>query len=141
MNLDRIERDVWINAPAARVWATLVEFSWVDDGHRRGVTPESGERFVANSAEDGDYPIRIEKSEPPHYLAYRWASAFAGQEPGEGNSTLVEFTLTEEQGGTRLSVVETGFATLPEQHRARALEENTGGWEEQLDVLRKSVAA
>ncbi|OQO90817.1 SRPBCC domain-containing protein [Saccharomonospora piscinae] len=141
MNPDRIERDVLIDAPADRVWATLVEFSWVDDGGRRGLTPRTGERFVAHNAQEGDYPIVIEKSEPPRYLAYRWASAFEGTEPAEGNSTLVEFTLAEEQGGTRLTVVESGFATLPQQHRAQALDENTGGWEAQLDALRKSVAA
>jgi uncharacterized protein YndB with AHSA1/START domain len=141
MDLDRIERDTLINAPAERVWAKLVEFFWVDEGSRRGVEPTAGERFVAESREHGDYPIRIEKSEPYRYLAYRWASAFAGQEPVEGNSTLVEFTLTDEGGGTRLRVVETGLAALAEQSRQQVFDDNSGGWEQALDGLRKSVEA
>ncbi|PXY31829.1 SRPBCC family protein [Prauserella muralis] len=139
MNLDRIERDILVHAPAERVWAKLVEFFWVDDGGRRGTEPRAGERFVASSREWGEFPITIEKSEPHRYLAYRWASAFAGEEPDEGNSTLVEFTLADEADGTRLKVVETGFASLPEEHRSRAFEDNSGGWTSQLDVLRKSV--
>jgi uncharacterized protein YndB with AHSA1/START domain len=141
MDLDRIERDILIDAPAERVWAKLVEFFWVDDGMRRGTEPKAGEQFVAVNKEYGDYPIRIEQSEPHRYLAYRWASAFAGQEPVEGNSTLVEFTLTGEADRTRLRVVETGFATLPEQSRRQAYDDNAGGWESQLEVLRKSVEA
>lgn len=119
-----------------------MEFSWVDDGDRGGVEPSTGEQFVAHSAQHGEYPIQIEKSEPPRYLAYRWASAFAGQQPIEGNSTLVEFTLTEEEtGATRLRVVETGFASLPEDSRRQAYDDNVGGWKEQLGVLKGSVEA
>ena len=49
--------------------------------------------------------------------------------PSTGNSTLVEFTLAAEGDGTRLTVVETGFAgldTTPEQ-RKRNLEQQHRG--------------
>ncbi|MFF5989773.1 SRPBCC domain-containing protein [Prauserella flavalba] len=140
MNPDRIERDVLIAAPRERVWAHLTDFFWVAD-EGRDVEPRTGETFVARSKEWGDFPIRIERAEPHHFLAYRWASAFPGAEPEDGNSTLVEFTLTEEAGGTRLVVVETGFASLPEAHRRKAFEDNDGGWAAQLGVLRERVQA
>ncbi|MHC3815081.1 hypothetical protein OG892_31175 [Streptomyces sp. NBC_00341] len=50
------------------------------------VAPEALRATLKNS-EYGDFPVRVEKVEPPTYLAYRWARAFPGVEPGEGNST------------------------------------------------------
>jgi uncharacterized protein YndB with AHSA1/START domain len=77
--------------------------------------------------------------DPPNYLAYRWASAFPGQELTDGNSTLVEFTLTPESGGTRLRVVESGFAALAgsEDLRSQALKDNTGGWPQVFEAFKK----
>jgi uncharacterized protein YndB with AHSA1/START domain len=69
----------------------------------------------------------------------RWApfKEPAGGEQGEGNSTLVEFTLTPEGDGTRLHLVETGFASLyaPDEQRAKNHAGNTRGWQVELDEL------
>jgi uncharacterized protein YndB with AHSA1/START domain len=94
--------------------------------------------MVAKNAEYGDFPVRVEKVEPPTYLAYRWASAFPGEELREDNSTLVEFTLTTDGDKTRLRVVESGFAALAgsEELRGQALKDNTGGWPQELDALK-----
>jgi uncharacterized protein YndB with AHSA1/START domain len=94
--------------------------------------------MIAKNAEYGDFPIRVEKVDPPTYLAYRWASAFPGEELREDNSTLVEFTLTAEGGKTRLRVVESGFTSLagPEDLRRRAVKDNTGGWPLELEALK-----
>jgi uncharacterized protein YndB with AHSA1/START domain len=83
--------------------------------------------------------VRVEKVDPPTYVAYRWASAFPGQELRADNSTLVEFTLSREDGRTRLRVVESGFAALStsEEHRENAVRFNTGGWAEVFDALTK----
>lgn len=79
----------------------------------------------------GAYPSRIVSVEPPRYFSYRWATAFPGEEAAEGNSTLVEFTLTADGDGTRLRVVESGFAALdiPEERIPYAgYESHTQGW-------------
>ncbi|GAA1504663.1 hypothetical protein GCM10009730_04660 [Streptomyces albidochromogenes] len=104
-----------------------------------GTVAREGESMVAKNAEYGEFPVRVEKVEPPTYLAYRWASAFPGQELREDNSTLVEFTLTPEGDKTRLRVVESGFAALAgfEELRGKAVEDNTGGWPQVLDALKK----
>ncbi len=75
----------------------------------------------------------------PNYIACRWASSFPGEEPKEGNSTLVEFTLIPEADGTLLRVVESGFAklTATQDKRIKFLEGNTEGWKQQLDFLRQ----
>ena len=51
-------------------------------------------------------------------------------------------TLEAEEAGTRLRVVESGFATLPwpDDARARYADENARGWLTELDELRAYVA-
>ncbi|MFE9560356.1 SRPBCC domain-containing protein [Streptomyces sp. NPDC006487] len=141
MNADRIERDTLIEASLERVWSLVAEPGfWVaDEGSLAGMVAREGESVVAKNSEYGEFPVRVEKVEPPTYLAYRWASAFPGQELREDNSTLVEFTLSREGDKTRLRVVESGFAALAgsEELRDKALKDNTGGWPQVLDAFRK----
>jgi uncharacterized protein YndB with AHSA1/START domain len=136
---DRIERETLIAAPLERVWSLVAQPGfWVaDEATLPGTVAREGESMVARNAHHGDFPVRVEKVEPPTYLAYRWVSAFPGEELREGNSTLVEFTLTPEGDKTRLRVVESGFAALAgsEELRRRAFKDNTGGWPEVLDAF------
>ncbi len=140
MSEDRIERDTLIEASLERVWSLVTQPGfWVaEEASLAGTVAREGESMVAKNAEYGDFPVRVEKVEPPTYVAYRWASAFPGEEPHEGNSTLVEFTLSKEGGATRLRVVESGFAALAgsEELRRKAVKDNTGGWPEELNALK-----
>jgi uncharacterized protein YndB with AHSA1/START domain len=140
MSADQIESEVLIEAPLERVWSLVAEPGfWVaDKASLPGTVAREGESLVAKNAEYGDFPVRVEKVEPPTYLAYRWASAFPGEELREDNSTLVEFTLTAEGDRTRLRVVESGFAALAgsEELRGQALKDNTGGWPLELGALK-----
>jgi len=140
MSEDRIERETLIAASLERVWSLVAEPAfWVaDKASLPGTVAREGESMVAKNSEYGDFPVRVEKVDPPTYLAYRWASAFPGQELRDDNSTLVEFTLTPEGDKTRLRVVESGFAALAgsEELRSRALKDNTGGWPQELDALK-----
>jgi uncharacterized protein YndB with AHSA1/START domain len=114
MNEDRIERETLIAAPLERVWSLVTQPGfWVaDEASLPGTVAREGESMIAKNPHHGDFPVRVEKVEPPTYVAYRWTSAFPGQELREDNSTLVEFTLTAEGDKTRLRVVESGFAAL-----------------------------
>lgn len=114
---------------------------WVGEGDQAQIDLHEGATVVSEHAEYGRFPQRIEKIEPQRYISYRWASAFPGTEPHEGNSTLVEFTLVPEGSSTRLRVVESGFAGLaaPEETRRQSFEDNTGGWAQELDELRQRV--
>jgi uncharacterized protein YndB with AHSA1/START domain len=140
MSEDRIERETLIAAPLERVWSLVAEPGfWVaDKASLPGTVAKEGESMVAKNAEYGDFPVHVEKVEPPTYLSYRWASAFPGAELREDNSTLVEFTLTPEGDKTRLRVVESGFAALAgsEELRSQAMKDNTGGWPQELDALK-----
>ncbi|MFG1626119.1 SRPBCC domain-containing protein [Kribbella sp. NPDC049227] len=130
MNVDRIERDTLIAASLERVWSLVSEPGfWI-----------TVEKDLARiPADEGtDFPVVVAKSEPPTYVAYRWASQYHGEDVRDDNSTLVEFTLSREGDKTRLRVVESGFAALsipPDKHR-RAVEGNTEGWTRVLGALR-----
>ncbi|MER5388839.1 SRPBCC domain-containing protein [Saccharopolyspora sp. NPDC002686] len=136
---DRIEREILIQAAPERIWPLVAEPGfWVtDDESARGTVAVEGQSLVARHSEHGDFPIRVEKSDPPHYLAYRWVSAFPGEDLREDNSTLVEFTLTPEGDGTRLRVVESGFAALPtsDDNRRNVIKDHTAGWEHCFTAL------
>ena len=138
---DRIERETLIEAPIDRVWALVNEPGWWavhDPAEVAGTVAREGETVIAPHSAYGDFPVRVERVDPPTYVAYRWASAFPGEELRDDNSTLIEFTLTDESGKTRLRVVESGFGGLAggEELRRKALEDNTGGWAEEIASLK-----
>ena len=134
---DSIERETLIAASLDRVWELVTDTGfWVMP---TGVEAVVGETTVAHHDEYGDFPVRVEKIDPKSYVAYRWASAFSGQELRDGITTLIEFTLTPEAEGVRLRVVESGFAALdaPEEQQRGALKDNTDGWNQVLEALTK----
>jgi uncharacterized protein YndB with AHSA1/START domain len=142
MTPDLIERETTIAAPVERVWSLITESEHVgrwfgDAGAEIDLRP--GGAMLMRWKEHGDVRARVENVEPPHRFAYRWLAHHAGrdEEPVEGNSTRVEFTLTPDGDGTRLRVVETGFASLAidatqrEAHHAG----NVRGWAAELGDL------
>jgi hypothetical protein len=53
---------------------------------------------------------------------------------------LVSFTLEDAAGGTRLTIVESGFDAIPASRRATAFDMNSAGWDGQAKNLRKFLA-
>ena len=140
---DKIERETVIAAPVERVWALLTEAEHVgrwfgDAGAEIDLRP--GGAMALNWTDYGTQRAQVVAVEPPTRFAYRWAPFKdpGGEEPVEGNSTLVEFTLAPEAEGTRLRVVESGFASLAtsDERRAENHKDNTEGWEHETAELR-----
>lgn len=139
---DRIERDVYIAADAARVWAVLTEpehvGSWFGNGEPAEIDLRPGGRLIFDHGDHGKLPAVIERVEEPTLLSFRWAADdTGGREPTDTNSTLVEFTLTAEGEGTRLRVVESGFANVEVEPDVieRRYKANAGGWGEAIRGL------
>ena len=85
----------------------------------------------------------IEKMEPERLFSFRWHphAIEKGVDYSAEPTTLVEFMLEDVSGGTRLTIVESGFDALPTSRRAKAFTSNAGGWTSQLENIRKFLAA
>lgn len=144
---DRIEKMVEIKAPVERVWRALTDHrefgAWfrVDlDGPFAAGAPVTG-RMTYPGFEHVPFEARVERMESPTAFAFRWSHYDAEIDVSNEPWTLVEFTLAPTEGGTRLKVVESGFAALSPRFRDKALTGNTRGWEMQMENIQRHVEA
>lgn len=129
---EQIERELIVAAPIERVWEIITQPEHVQrwfafDGASIDLRP--GGEIVMRWLEHGTFYARVEEVDPPHRFSYR-GSRLPDDRVGDGNATLVTFTLAPEGNGTRLRVVESGFRELdvPVEAQAEAAEDNTEGW-------------
>ncbi len=145
---DTIEREITIRAPKERVYAAITDpeqiVQWFPDGIEGKL--EAGERPVLDFGEYGKNKIYVVAADPFDYFAYRWTSGssfipegFMGDTLNHWN-TLVEFRLEEVADGTRVKLLESGFASLPTEVYEQLLKDNSGGWSYMLDRLEKLFA-
>jgi uncharacterized protein YndB with AHSA1/START domain len=77
--------------------------------------------------------MRVERVEERTVLGFTWG--IDGLPADDPRRTYVEFTLEAAGAGTRLTVVETGFAQLPGDVRRKVYDGNTEGWAKELGEL------
>jgi uncharacterized protein YndB with AHSA1/START domain len=132
---DRIERTVEIAHPPARVWAALTTAEGLAGWFGQQVTidlrPGGLAQMTWTSGERAD--MRIERVEEPTLFGFTWH--IYGLPDEDPRRTYVEFTLEPVGAGTRLRVVESGFAQLPDDAHRKAYEGNTKGWASELGEL------
>jgi uncharacterized protein YndB with AHSA1/START domain len=147
---DSVEREILIEASPEVVWGVITEPEQIsrwfsDEAELEGRVGADGALTWSPGGRAGDHdavvPIRIVEAEPFRRFSFRWNHP-QDAEPDESNSALVEFTLVEEAGGTRLRVLESGIGTVThdEESRARYLENHEHGWEKHLGELLDYVA-
>jgi uncharacterized protein YndB with AHSA1/START domain len=132
---DRIERTVELAHPPAKVWAALTTAqglgTWFGNEATIDLRPGGSARM---SWTDGPtVEMRVERLEEPVVLGFTWP--IYGLPEDDPRRTYVEFTLEPAGAGTRLRVVETGFAQLPEDVYRKAFGGNTEGWAKELGEL------
>lgn len=164
---DRIEKQVRLRAPVARVWNAIADAK--EFGRWFGVQLDG--ELVAGKAITGTFPVdpameamiveaqkrtglapskvklpgphtvfcTVERIEPMRYFSFRWIpyGIDAEADPANEPTTLVEFRLEETAEGTLLTIVESGFDRVPAHRRERAFRMNEGGWAGQAENLRK----
>jgi len=145
---DRIEREILLKAAPSRVWRALSdaeEFGNWFGVALKGKTFAPGQRVAGQITYPGyehvTFDVLIERMEPERLLSLRWhpyavdPAIDYSQEP----TTLVEFKLKKVEGGTLLSVVESGFDKIPPSRRLEAFRMNSGGWDAQMKNIEKHV--
>ena len=118
----------------ARVWEIVTTPEHMGRWFGDAGAEQAGDVITMRWEEHGTAELRVVRSEAPRVFAYRWDANV----PDIGD-TLVEFTLTPEGDGTRLRVVESGWASLATSasERERLREGNVGGWEHELGDLER----
>ncbi len=123
-----VTRTVTIAAPVEKVWAAITQPEHIV--HWAGVEAsisavEVGGRGSWRFEAVGTLPLIIEAIDEPHSISYRWGGP---ESPLLDPAVSTAFTLTLEavDGGTQLTVVETGFQNLNDPD-AR-MQRNGAGW-------------
>jgi uncharacterized protein YndB with AHSA1/START domain len=144
---DRIEKRVVLRAAPTRVWRALtdaaefgawfrvkLEGAFVEGRWVRG-------RLSVPGHENVMLEMLVERIDPERYFSYRWhpyavdPAVDYSAEP----TTLVEFTLEATDGGTALTIVESGFDRIPPARRVEAFRMNDAGWTGQIKHLARYV--
>jgi uncharacterized protein YndB with AHSA1/START domain len=159
MTPDRIEKSVLLRAPLARVWHAVSDaaqfgtwFGAAFDGPFLAGTRLTG-RIVPTAVdpeiaelqkphEGKPFEFFVEAIEPMRRISFRWhpyavePNVDYAAEP----TTLITFELAEVEGGTLLTVTESGFDGIPLHRRAEAFKANEGGWSKQMQLIEKYLA-
>ena len=132
---DRIERTVEIAHPPAKVWAALTTAeglaAWFGEEADIDLRPGGAARMKWASGYSVE--MRVERVEEPAVFGFTWQ--ISGLHEDDPRRTYVEFTLEPAGAGTRLTVVETGFAQLPADLYDKAYDGHTDGWARELGEL------
>ncbi len=165
---DRIEKEVILRAPVARVWRALTDHEefgrWfgvkLDRPFVAGQTVKGTFNQVLDEQQIMEYqrsrglqpskmkvpagPIvfcTVERIEPERYFSFHWIPYGIDAECDieREPTTLVEFRLEPVPDGTRLIIIESGFDRVPLHRRERAFRMNEGGWSAQAENIRQYV--
>ena len=132
---DRIERTVEIAHPPRKVWAALTTAEGLAAWFGNEATIDLRPGGAAQLRWDGGptVDLRVERVEEPTVFGYTWQIPELPED--DPRRTYVEFTLEPAGTGTRLTVVETGFAQLPDDTYRKVFDGHTEGWASELAEL------
>jgi uncharacterized protein YndB with AHSA1/START domain len=143
-DLNRIERQITINASRQRVWDLVTcPGWWINDGeiveHR---IERHGDVCDVHDPVHGRFQVRVVAVEPQSYAAFRWRSDGVTRDV-DGPTTLVEFWIDDNaDGGVTVRVAESGFEELDstEEVRRTNYDGNATGWPTELAALARAVS-
>lgn len=132
---DRIERTLELRHPQATVWAALTTAEGLSAwfGRRASVDLRPGGAAQMTFESGTTVEMRVERVEEPSVFGFTWRVPNLPED--DPRRTYVEFTLEPIGAGTRLRVVETGFAQLPDEFRRSIYDSHAEGWARELSEL------
>jgi uncharacterized protein YndB with AHSA1/START domain len=134
---DIIMREITVKANKERVYAALTDpkqiSTWFPDAIEEGTLEVGQSPIFVFSKWNHRTRIHVEAAKPYEYFAYRWVPSSVSAETVADvlsvPNTLVEFFIEELEVGTKVTVKESGFASLPEAVAENSFKQNSGGWE------------
>jgi len=144
---DRIQKEITLRAPKSRVWRALTDFKEFGTWFRVNlegpfkVGSVTRGRMTHPGYEDGVLEVTVVQMDPQDVFAYRWHpyAIDPGVDYSKEPTTLVEFRLEETEGGTKLTVTESGFDKIPAHRRDEAFRMNDHGWAAQIKNIQRHV--
>ncbi len=106
-----------------------------------------GQRLQGNITYPGFEPlgweVLIERLESKSFMSWRWhrAAVDAKVDHSAEPTMVVVFELQDADGGTLLSVAESGLDAIPSARRLTGFRMNSNRWETQMKNIEKHVAA
>lgn len=158
MTNDRIVKTVLLRAVPARVWAAIAdsrqfgewfgvrfEGPFIEGQLVKGrMVPTAVDASVAEKQKPYEgmaCDVMVERVEPQRLLAFRWHPGESPDTSDAAPTTLVEFEIEAAEGGTMLTITESGFDQIPLAQRAKAFADNEGGWEIQCMLVARYLDA
>jgi uncharacterized protein YndB with AHSA1/START domain len=148
--LNRIERTTLIRAPRSRVWSALTgvrEFCQWFRAETAAPDFQPGARVRLISTHPGpcekaEFFVDIVEMVPEQRFSWRWhpGAPVPGEDLSDEPMTLVEFVLEDAEGGTRVTVTESGFDRIFANRQSRVFKENEGGWQYQMAALERYLS-
>jgi uncharacterized protein YndB with AHSA1/START domain len=138
---DAIVREITVKAPQERVYHAITDptqlIKWFPDAVEG--TIEVGQQPVFTFEGHGKARVYIVGANPFDYFAFRWV-------PGGSEliddvtcvpTTLIEFTIEDMGGMSKITLKESGFASLPAEVAEEKFSMNSGGWDYMMGRLEK----
>jgi len=134
-----VRRTIRVAAPLEKVWRAVTEPEHISRWFGQTVLDGAGVGATGTMTFEGYgvIPLRVEAIDAPRSVSYRWGNDDAADRRpdvvDEATTTVFTFTLDEVDGGTELTVVETGFDRT--SNPASNMADHAQGWVEELDKL------
>jgi uncharacterized protein YndB with AHSA1/START domain len=137
-----VERHIWINAPRERVWQAVTDpkqlsqwyatyYHWEIPALHVGATVT----FYNKDNRQDAQVATIEVLNPPQEFTVRWQPH--AEYPAV--SLVTSFLLSDERGGTRATIRESGYEGVPEDERQQWLDATGGGYAMSMENLQAFV--
>ncbi|MDL2406698.1 SRPBCC family protein [Rhizobium calliandrae] len=155
MNSDRIEKKIVLKADQERVWRGISDsasfgawFGVEIDGGKEAIgriAPTKVDPEVARLQEPYvgfPWRVMVERIVPMTLFSFRWhpGAVDPNSDYSSEPMTLVTFELAQVDGGTLLTITESGFEQLPLDRRTAARDGNDAGWAHQTKLIEKYLA-
>jgi uncharacterized protein YndB with AHSA1/START domain len=135
-----VERSIWINAPRERAWLAVTDpqqlTMWYATYYAWEIpTLQVGAQVKFFNGPDDILHATIEVIDPPREFTLRW-------EPDKTypSMTLVTtFKLEEENGGTRATILESGYEGMPADEREEWMKATGEGYTMSMENLKAHV--